>query len=137
RPLDAVYARRSARPERLRWLRARLAARLESLPPFWTVFALTLTETVGAGILALPIALAPLGPLVAVELLILAGLVNLVTIVALSEAFARSGRVRYGHVYFGGLLHDYLGRAGSFILVPALLAFIGGILLPYSVGLSS
>ncbi len=42
---------------------AAAAHRLETLPPFWTAFALTLTETVGAGILALPIALAEIGPL--------------------------------------------------------------------------
>jgi amino acid permease len=48
-----------------------------SQPPFWTVFALTLTETVGAGILALPIALAGVGPLPGVAILIVLGLVNM------------------------------------------------------------
>ena len=46
--LDAIFARRVGLRERLRWAWAKLAARVESLPPFWTVYALTLTETVGA-----------------------------------------------------------------------------------------
>jgi hypothetical protein len=67
-PLETICATRTTLADRLRWSWAALAGWLESLPPFWTAFALTLTETVGAGIVALPIALAPLaaeiGPVV-------------------------------------------------------------------------
>src|SRR5215470_16103202 len=73
-PLDAIFAPTIAWRERLRWARARLGGWFESLPPFWTVFALTLTETVGATVLALPIALAGVGPLAGVALLLILGL---------------------------------------------------------------
>src|SRR5713101_3257511 len=52
-PLETIFASRTSLFSRLRWVWAAIATWLESLPPFWTVFALTLTETVGATILAL------------------------------------------------------------------------------------
>jgi hypothetical protein len=114
RSLDSIYAPSMTAVDRLRWARAGLARRLESLPPFWTVFALTPTETVGAGVLALPITLAAVGPLAGVVLLVLLGVVNQVTIAALAESVARSGAVRYGNAFFGRLVADYLGgTAGS------------------------
>jgi hypothetical protein len=61
-PLESIYAPRITPAERLRWLQSEITGRLESLPPFWTAFSLTLTETVGVGILALPIAVAGIGP---------------------------------------------------------------------------
>jgi hypothetical protein len=73
--LSTIFAPQITRRERLRWARANLATGLENLPPFWMAFALTLTETVGASILALPIALAGIGPLAALVLLIVLGLV--------------------------------------------------------------
>jgi hypothetical protein len=47
-PIASIYQRSPTFLEQLRWAWAGLARRLESLPPFWTSFALTLTETVGA-----------------------------------------------------------------------------------------
>ena len=61
--LTDVYDTDLSWREKLRWSRARLFRRLEELPPFWTTYGLTLTETVGAGMLALPIAVAGVGPL--------------------------------------------------------------------------
>ena len=58
--------------ERVRWARAGVAGRLEGLSPFWTAYALTLTETVGSTIVALPIAVAAIGPLPAVAILVAA-----------------------------------------------------------------
>ena len=136
-PLDALYAARVAWRERLRWARSRLAHRLETLPPFWTAFSLTLTETVGAGILALPIALAEIGPIGGLVVIVGLGLVNLLTIAAMAEAVARSGNVRYGHAYFGRLVSDYLGRAGVWVQTPALVLFTSVVLLAYYVGLST
>jgi amino acid permease len=115
--------------ERLRWLQARFADRLENLPPFWTAFALTLTETVGGGILALPIALAGFGPLAAVALLVVFGLVNVVTLAALVESITRNGQMRYGTAYFGRLVSDYLGRPGLVVLTVALIAVQAVVLL--------
>ena len=76
RSLEAIYAAQITPTDRLRCAWAALAGRLEFLPPFWTVFPLTLTETVGACILALPIALAGVGPLAGVVILIVFGLTN-------------------------------------------------------------
>ena len=113
-PIASIYQRRPDLPERLRWAWAGLAHRLESLPPFWTSFALTLTETVGAGILALPIALAGIGPLPGILLMIVLGLVNVVTVIAAAEAASaqRDGALRFG-------LHGTHGRATTWATSPA------------------
>src|SRR5262245_47922491 len=137
RPLDTIFVPAIAWPERLRWAGARLGRWIEDLPPFWTVFALTLTETVGATILALPIALAGVGPLVGVALLLILGLINILTIVAISEVVTRNGSVRYGHAFFGRLVADYLGSAGSVILAPALLILLFLALMAYYVGVAT
>ena len=136
-PLSAIFAPTIAWRERLRWARARLGGWIEDLPPVWTVFALTLTETVGATILALPIALAGVGPLVGVGLLLILGLANMLTIVAISEVVTRNGNVRYGHAFFGGMVADYLGSAGSVILAPALLILLFLALMAYYVGVAT
>jgi amino acid permease len=119
-PLEAVYAARSPTRERLRWWRSRAAARLEALPPFWMAFALTLTETVGAGVLALPIAFAALGAPAAIGLLIVFGLVNILTVAALVEGITRDGSMRYGSAYFGRLVGEYLGRPGATVVTLAM-----------------
>ena len=99
--------------ERLRWARTRAADRIEALPPFWLAYALTLTETVGGGILALPIALAAFGPVGATLALVFFGAVNTLTVAALVEAITRNGNMRYGSAFFGRLIGDYLGRPGE------------------------
>ncbi len=116
-----LYAPRLSVRERLRWWRASNAARLESLPPVWMAFALTLTETVGAGVLALPIALAGLGLPFAVGLLVVFGLVNVLTVVALVEAITRDGTMRFGTSYFGRFVGEFLGPPGSLIVTIAML----------------
>ncbi len=136
-PISSVYAGAPSARERWRWFRAAASARLESLPPFWTAFALTLTETVGAGILALPIAFAAVGPVAGVVVLVVLGLVNMLTIAAMAEAVARHGGVRYGRAYFGRMVGDYLGRAGTMILTPTLLLLLVVVQLAYFIGFSS
>lgn len=136
-PLDSIFSTRASLGNRIRWLWATLGKRLESLSPFWTAFSLTLTETVGAGVLALPIALASVGPLGGVALLLVLGLVNLITILALVEALTRNANVRYGEAYFGRLVADYLGGAGSAILSLALLVLGLGSLLARYIGLAA
>jgi hypothetical protein len=125
-PVASIYRGTPDIRERLRWAWAGLGHRLESLPPFWTSFALTLTETVGAGILALPIALAGVGPLPGILLMVVLGLVNVVTIIGASEAAARSGTVRYGSGFMGRMVRDYLGNFASLVLIAAvaLLCFL-------------
>ncbi|MDQ3688492.1 MAG: hypothetical protein M3406_00360 [Chloroflexota bacterium] len=133
-PVAGIYAATIPLRERLRWRRSRMAAMLEELPPFWTAFALTLTETVGAGVLALPIALAGLGPLAAVVLLVGFGAVNLVTIAALVEAITRSGSIRYGSAYLGRVVGDYLGAPGKATVGLALFALNAVLLLVLCIG---
>src|SRR5574339_1103701 len=76
-PLSTIYAPRATWRDRLRWRLSRLAARLENLPPFWVAFGLTIPA--GAGMLALPIAIAGVGALAGILLLIFFGLVNALT----------------------------------------------------------
>jgi len=115
-PLEEIFVSRVPSADRLRWAWAAVGARLERLSPFWTAYSLTLTETVGATILALPIALASIGPLGGVAVLVALGLVNIVTIGFMAEAVTRSGAIRHGGAYLGRLVGDYLGAAGSSVL---------------------
>jgi amino acid permease len=121
-PLSALYREPITLADRLRWRWARLAGWLENLSPFWSAFALTLVETVGAGILALPIALAQVGPLAGVVLLLVLGFVNILTLVGVTEAITRYGPIRYGYAFFGQLVQATLGRAGMLAFSLALLA---------------
>ncbi len=114
-PLSGVYAPQTSPTERLRWLWAGVGRWVDNLPPAWSVFALTLTETVGAGILALPIVLAGLGPLPAAVLLIVFGLFNVLTMAFMAEAITRSGTNRYGQAFIGKVIASYLGNGGSLI----------------------
>lgn len=136
KPLASLYTPQIGLTDRLRWVWAGVGNWLENLPPFWTAFALVLTETVGAGILALPIALAKVGPLAGVVILLILGLVNVATIAAISETMARSGQVRYGQAYFGRLVNDYLGGVGSFILTLALFMLNSLFVSVYYIGFS-
>jgi amino acid permease len=125
---DGVYAERLSLLDRLRWRRAALAERLERLPPFWTAFALTLTECVGAGVLALPVAMAGIGPIGAVLLLVVFGAVNVVTVAAVVEAISRTGSMRYGTAYFDRLVADHLGPLGARMLGLALFVLNAAVL---------
>jgi Transmembrane amino acid transporter protein len=87
-----------------------LAASVEKVPVFWDVYALILVETVGEGVLAIPIAVAKIGPLAGVGVLILIGVVNMITIASMAEASARNGSIRYGGSYLGRVVQDYLGQ---------------------------
>jgi len=120
--MDTVFATRNRATDSIRWAWTQLGNRIDSLPPFWIAFALTLTETVGTGYLALPIALAGVGPLAGVVILVVLGLVNVLTIAFLSEAITRNGSIRYGSAFFGRLAQDYLGRLSSFVLAVSLFA---------------
>jgi amino acid permease len=118
--LDALGTAPLSRRERFRWLRDRISRRIESLPPFWLAYALTLTETVGVGVLALPIAFSGFGPAGATLLLVVFGVLNMLTVAALVEAITRNGNMRYGVAFFGRLIGDYLGRPGNLVAMPVL-----------------
>jgi len=137
KPIESIYVSKVSVSEQFHWLTSRLANSLERLPPFWTAFSLTLTETVGGSVLALPIALAGVGPIPGVILLIVLGLVNLLTVMGIVEAITRNGPMRYGTTYFGRLVGDYLGKPGSVILIPTL--FITNVvgLIAFYIGIST
>lgn len=137
RGLDTVYVTDPTRTERIRWWRARVARRLAELPPFWAAFGLTLTETIGAGTLALPIALAGVGPLPGVALIVALGLVNVLTVVAVAESFTRSGEVRWGGAYFARLVRELLGPAATVVFTAGLTVFCMVALLAYFVGFAT
>jgi len=133
-PLERIFVARARFADRLRSGWTGLSGRLERLPPFWTAYSLTLTETVGATILALPIALAAVGPLPGVAVLVALGLVNVLTIVFMAEAIARSGTIRYGRAFFGRVVADYLGRGGSLVLTASLFLLCAFMLPVYYMG---
>src|SRR5699024_434818 len=118
------------------WMRAAARNRLESLPPFWVAYGLTAVAPIGTGILALPIALAVIGPIPALLLLLLVGVVNIVTAVWIAEAAARTADIRYGGYYFGRMVKDYLGKAGAALLTSALVIYSVIALIAYAVGLA-
>jgi amino acid permease len=119
-PLAGIWAPSLSPREQLAWWRSRTSDRIEHLPPFWMAFALTFTETVGAGILALPVALAGLGAGPALVLLLVMGLVNILTVGALVEGITRNGQMRYGTAYLGRLVSETLGRSAAGTLGVAL-----------------
>jgi Tryptophan/tyrosine permease family len=135
-PLDTIYSRRVGLLEWMRWRWNTLSGWLEHLPPFWTAYALTFTEIVGASILALPIALAGVGPLAGVVFLLVMGVINVLTIASMAEAVTRSGSIRYQGSYLGRLVQDYLGRPGSMLLTPMVVTICAIALLAYYLGFS-
>ena len=134
--LGDIYAPGVSRFERARWAWSGIAYRLDNLPPFWTVFALTLTEAVGACILALPIALAGMGATAGIVLTIGFGLINILTITALSESVVRNGNLRYGSSYFGRLIADFLGSPGYYVLIVTFLLLNITVFIAYGIGVA-
>lgn len=136
-PIETIFARRASAPARLRSAWAALAAWLERLPPFWTAFALTLTETVGATVLALPIAVARIGPLAGVVILVVLGVVNMLTIAYMAEAVARSSSVRAGSAFTARMVADYLGGLGASVFSLAVFALCFLMLQAYYLGFAT
>ncbi|HEU5000470.1 MAG TPA: aromatic amino acid transport family protein [Lapillicoccus sp.] len=132
--LSDVYDTDLTLLERLRWTRARLNRRLEELPPFWTTYGLTLTETVGAGMLALPIAVAGVGPLPGVVIIVVLGLLNVLTVAGVAETFTRTGSVRWGGAFFGRVVRGYLGRVGGVTFGVGMTIYTAPVLLACYVG---
>ncbi len=135
-PLADIYAPAVSRFERVRWVWSGIAYRLDNLPPFWIVFALTLTEAVGACILALPIALGGMGVIAGIVQVVVLGLVNILTIAALSESVVRNGNLRYGSSYFGRLITDFLGSPGYYVLIITFLILNITIFIAYGIGVA-
>jgi amino acid permease len=136
-PLDSIYVAEISTLDHLRWAWARLGNWLERLPPFWSVFALTLTETVGASILALPIALASIGPLPGIILLLVFGLANVLTVAYMAETASRSSDIRYRNSFIGQMVAEYLGRAGSVLLSLGVLVLCLFAILAFYIGFAT
>lgn len=119
-PLTEIYAPAIAPRARLQWGWTQFSRRLESLPPFWLAFLLTMPGA--AGLLALPIALAQVGTVWGLLLVLGFGLVNLLTALALAETVVRSGTARFGLGFLGQLAHEYLGKEASLLLTIVLAA---------------
>ena len=115
-PLESIYASALPIGHRARWALSRFSARSDRLPPFWIAFFLALTETLGEGILSVPLALAGLGPLPGVILLLVLGGVNLITMGAMAESVIRNGSMRYGAAYFARLVTELIGRVPASVL---------------------
>jgi amino acid permease len=133
--LATVFAPRVGLADRLRWAASRLAGQLDALPTFWLAFVVTLI--IGAVNLALPIAVAGIGALPSVALIVVLGIINLVTVAAMVEIVTRSGTIRYGNAFIGTVVADYLGNTSSAILSAVLISFSFGLLLIFYIGIST
>ncbi len=136
-PLESIYVTEMTFGDRLRWAWNGLGSWLEGLPPFWSVFAMTLTETVGASVLALPIALASIGPLPGIALLLIFGLANVLTVAYMAETASRSSEIRYGKSYLGQMVTEYLGPFGSVLLSLGVLVLCVFAILAFYIGFAT
>ncbi|MFQ5657209.1 MAG: hypothetical protein ACE5G5_06685 [Candidatus Methylomirabilales bacterium] len=134
--LETLYASRITLLDRLRWAWAAVTGWPDYLPPFWTTFVLTVALGLPPAILALPIAVANIGPVSGILLLLAIGLINVFTMACMAEACARSGAIRYGKAFVGRLTTDFLGGGGSFLLSLTLVIRNFLSLLAASVGLA-
>jgi len=119
-PLETLYASRPTLSDHLRWVWAAVAGWSDFLPVFWVVFVLTVALPLPTAILALPIALAHVGPMSGILFVVVIGLFNVLTMACMAEACARSGAIRYGRAFWGRLVSDFLGGTGSSVLSIAL-----------------
>ncbi|MBD2057720.1 hypothetical protein H6F88_17130 [Oculatella sp. FACHB-28] len=79
-----------------------LIARLETLPLLWIVLTLTLLETVGEGVLAVPVAIAKLGIGAGVGTVLSLSVINGLIVMAIARA-AQNSSVRSEDTYLGVL----------------------------------
>lgn len=134
RPLGSIYASEAGLRARLRWAWSGFMDLLARVPPFWLAFFLTMPGAVG--LLVMPIALANLGPVLGLVVLVSIGLLNLLTVLAFAEASTRSSTIRFGLGYIGQLAGEYLGGIGGWLatIVLALNSFVLLIVLYLNVG---
>ncbi len=134
-PITTIFVPQAEPRQQLRWLWAAFSARLEAMPPFWLTFFLTMPAT--SGLLALPIALANVGPVWGVSVILLFGLINMVTAAALAETVVRSGTARFGLGFLGQLTQEYLGTASTSLLTIALVLSNFLVLIIFFLGVGS
>lgn len=118
-PLDTAFKTKISFWEKCHWQIYRISQKLESLPPFWLATLITIALGLPQAFLALPIAVADLGSLVAIVLLIVLGGINILTTICMAEAIGRSHDFRSGSTFVKQLAANYLGKAGSLVLAMA------------------
>lgn len=123
--------------DRFHWLMYAAAQKLESLPSFWLATLVTIALGLPQAFLALPIAVAEIGPLLALILLILLGGINILTMICMAEAISRSQDFRSGKTFIKQLAGNYLGNAGSLVLSVAVGIRVFLIALACYIGLST
>jgi hypothetical protein len=135
--LTKIFASKLSFIEQLRWIVEAVTQKLESLPPFCLASIITVALGLPQAFLALPIAVANIGPLPTVGFLIIIGAINILTMVCMAEAVGRSGDFRDGNVFIKQLVFNYLGNIGSFILSVAVSIRVFLIALACYIGLST
>ncbi|MGI2903284.1 hypothetical protein [Tolypothrix sp. VBCCA 56010] len=135
--LEKIFASKLPLIEQMRWKNSAIAQRLEEMPPFWLAYAVTVALGLPQAFLALPIAVADVGPLATVAFLVIIGTINILTMACMAEAVSRSGDFRYGNVFIKQLVSNYLGYAGSFIFSVAVSIRVFLIALACYIGLST
>jgi hypothetical protein len=128
KPIASIHVAALPARDRVRWRLAAATRRFDRLSPFWIAFVLTFTETLGEGMLSLPLALAGFGLLPGILLILVLGGMNVLTVGAMAEAVVRNGSIRYGLAYLSRLIQELLGRSpavavGVVIAVDAFFAF--------------
>jgi hypothetical protein len=133
--LETIFAPQISLVGSVAWAWTALTTRVESLPPFWMTFALTIAFSLSQAFLALPTGVAHVGPMAGVVLVVVVGLVNVFTMACMAEACARNGDFRYGKAFIGRLVNDYLGSEASllFSVITAIRTFL--VLLAGSIGI--
>ncbi|WGV26494.1 hypothetical protein [Halotia branconii] len=134
--LSTIFASKLSLIEQWRWMTAAIAQRLESLPPFWLASILTVALGLPQAFLALPIAVADIGPLATIAFIVIIGIINILTMACMAEAVGRSSDFRYGNAFIKQLVSNYLGNTGSFILSVAVGIRVFLIALACYIGLS-
>jgi hypothetical protein len=88
---------------------------LHRLPHTLVVILLLVGLTLPQAILALPIAAATIGPLPALAIVALVGVVMVISTAAEAEVLARDPKIRAGRAYYGMLVEDEIGARAAAI----------------------
>lgn len=137
KPLVTAFLPKISALDRYGWGMFAIAQKLESLPPFWLATLVTVALGLPQAFLALPIAVAQLGSIGAVILLISLGIINILTMTCMAEAISRSQDFRSGETFIKQLAANYLGKAGSVVLSVAVSIRVFLIALACYLGLSA
>jgi tyrosine-specific transport protein len=96
----------------------------------WQAVALIVASTVGAGVLALPYAIARVGIFLGIIYIVGAGLLLMGLNLLLGEVALRTGRP----LQLAGLAREYLGKTGQVIMTIVFYTSVAGALLAYIIG---